>query len=251
MDGAISLPVAFASFFMLPDLPDNTRAWYLNAQVGVSSASCSQVSSSNSLSDNKCHLIGPSTRLEAGGTHWPRPETTLHQGESGQDSVQMACLDPPSHDCVTLNLHFVQRQDPDAELQFWRRGRRRWAAVICFLPKSTQEPKIHDRADQQLSHGHGCSHGRFRTALCLDRRRSSQWRKMARHAILGCKFCFGGSNATSAVFSVLTMLCFTDHQSHLLDLALRVEHPGRLALGLLHTDGTSHCTGATDLDMGE
>ncbi|KAI1625641.1 major facilitator superfamily domain-containing protein [Exophiala viscosa] len=30
MDGIISLPIAFASFFMLPDFPHNTRAWYLN-----------------------------------------------------------------------------------------------------------------------------------------------------------------------------------------------------------------------------
>ncbi|EXJ80605.1 hypothetical protein A1O3_06888 [Capronia epimyces CBS 606.96] len=30
MDGVISLPIAFASFFMFPDLPYNCRAWYLN-----------------------------------------------------------------------------------------------------------------------------------------------------------------------------------------------------------------------------
>jgi len=29
MDGVISLPIATAGFFMIPDLPENSRAWYL------------------------------------------------------------------------------------------------------------------------------------------------------------------------------------------------------------------------------
>ena len=33
MDGVISLPVAFAGFFFIPDLPEMTRVWYLNKTV--------------------------------------------------------------------------------------------------------------------------------------------------------------------------------------------------------------------------
>lgn len=33
MDGVISLPVAVSSFFFLPDLPHNTRVFYLNKEV--------------------------------------------------------------------------------------------------------------------------------------------------------------------------------------------------------------------------
>lgn len=33
MDGVISLPIAFGSFFFLPDSPDTTRAWYLTKGV--------------------------------------------------------------------------------------------------------------------------------------------------------------------------------------------------------------------------
>jgi ACS family pantothenate transporter-like MFS transporter len=31
MDGVISLPICLAGFFLIPDLPENTRAFYLNA----------------------------------------------------------------------------------------------------------------------------------------------------------------------------------------------------------------------------
>ena len=33
MDGVITLPVAIAGYFFLPDLPDNTKAWYLKPEV--------------------------------------------------------------------------------------------------------------------------------------------------------------------------------------------------------------------------
>jgi len=33
MDGVISLPIAFASYFLLPDFPFNTRVFYLNENV--------------------------------------------------------------------------------------------------------------------------------------------------------------------------------------------------------------------------
>ena len=33
MDGIISLPICIAGYFMLPDLPENTRAFYLNEKV--------------------------------------------------------------------------------------------------------------------------------------------------------------------------------------------------------------------------
>jgi ACS family pantothenate transporter-like MFS transporter len=33
MDGIISAPICIAGFFILPDLPDNTRAFYLSGSV--------------------------------------------------------------------------------------------------------------------------------------------------------------------------------------------------------------------------
>ena len=33
MDGIISAPICLAGFFLLPDLPENTRAFYLNDNV--------------------------------------------------------------------------------------------------------------------------------------------------------------------------------------------------------------------------
>lgn len=35
MDGIISAPICIAGFFLLPDLPENTRAFYLSEDVGV------------------------------------------------------------------------------------------------------------------------------------------------------------------------------------------------------------------------
>jgi hypothetical protein len=33
IDGVISLPVALAGFFVLPDVPEISRVWYLSEQV--------------------------------------------------------------------------------------------------------------------------------------------------------------------------------------------------------------------------
>jgi len=35
VDGVISLPIAIAGFFVLPDVPEITRAWYLSEEVGL------------------------------------------------------------------------------------------------------------------------------------------------------------------------------------------------------------------------
>lgn len=33
VDGIISLPIAIAGYFLIPDMPENTRAWYLTREV--------------------------------------------------------------------------------------------------------------------------------------------------------------------------------------------------------------------------
>jgi hypothetical protein len=33
VDGIISLPIAIAGFFVLPDVPETTKAWYLSEEV--------------------------------------------------------------------------------------------------------------------------------------------------------------------------------------------------------------------------
>lgn len=35
MDGIISAPICIAGFFLLPDLPENTHAFYLSESVSV------------------------------------------------------------------------------------------------------------------------------------------------------------------------------------------------------------------------
>ncbi len=47
-------------------------------------------------------FVGQSTRLGEGGAKWPRAQTTLHKGESSQDPITMAYLDPPSHTHVCM-----------------------------------------------------------------------------------------------------------------------------------------------------
>ena len=37
VDGCISLPVAISGFWVLPDLPEITRAWYLTKDVSLQS----------------------------------------------------------------------------------------------------------------------------------------------------------------------------------------------------------------------
>ncbi len=36
-DGVISLPIAIAGFFVLPDVPEISKVWYLSKTVSVSS----------------------------------------------------------------------------------------------------------------------------------------------------------------------------------------------------------------------
>lgn len=51
MDGIISLPICIAGFFLIPDLPENTRAFYLTEDVSTNSSSIGAEYSS-------LHLIG-------------------------------------------------------------------------------------------------------------------------------------------------------------------------------------------------
>lgn len=36
VDGIISLPIAVAGYFIIPDMPQNSRAWYLKKEAGSS-----------------------------------------------------------------------------------------------------------------------------------------------------------------------------------------------------------------------
>jgi hypothetical protein len=40
VDGIISLPIAIAGFFILPDVPEITKAWYLSEEVCATHAPC-------------------------------------------------------------------------------------------------------------------------------------------------------------------------------------------------------------------
>jgi ACS family pantothenate transporter-like MFS transporter len=40
IDGTISLPIAVAGFFLFPDFPRNTRAWYINENVRINITHC-------------------------------------------------------------------------------------------------------------------------------------------------------------------------------------------------------------------
>jgi hypothetical protein len=53
MDGVISLPVAFAGFFIYPDFPSNTRVWYINEKVAIASLIQYEIFSNMSFSQDK------------------------------------------------------------------------------------------------------------------------------------------------------------------------------------------------------
>ena len=88
IDGVISLPIAIAGFFVLPDVPEISRAWYFSKAVSV-------------LIDL---LFGPIADVRRGigirkeksaarGSSAARP---LHQGEGQEDLDFMAHLRPQS-----------------------------------------------------------------------------------------------------------------------------------------------------------
>jgi ACS family pantothenate transporter-like MFS transporter len=70
MDGIISAPICIAGFFLLPDLPENTRAFYLSEDVGT--YPCTARTKSNNDQDRS---LGKK-RMEAVGRA-PRQKLTL------------------------------------------------------------------------------------------------------------------------------------------------------------------------------
>lgn len=96
MDGVISLPIAFASFFMLPDFPHNTRAWYLKESVRYHGRHT--VSPFTEMGP----LLGHSIESKTNGAHWACTKTTLHESQGGQNLHKMAYLGPAADDDVSI-----------------------------------------------------------------------------------------------------------------------------------------------------
>lgn len=65
MDGIISLPIAIAGFWMLPDLPENTRAFYLTAEDA-------------DMARKRIKDIGRAPRSKLGWSAWKRVFARWH-----------------------------------------------------------------------------------------------------------------------------------------------------------------------------
>lgn len=107
MDRVISLPIAAASFFVLPDYPENSRVWYLNEGVSTELPICTR----------ELLLIrftGQGNRQKKDGTRRPTEETAIHEEESAENLELMAPVDStPSHLVSSALIH---------HLSIYRRG---------------------------------------------------------------------------------------------------------------------------------
>ena len=96
VDGVISLPIAIAGFFFLPDVPGTSRAWYLTNEVRAS------VSWTTKL------LLtlqsGSSIFCETNGIRGPQAESSIHKEKSQKDSGVLAYISANSALCARHQL---------------------------------------------------------------------------------------------------------------------------------------------------
>jgi hypothetical protein len=78
IDGAISLPIVVAGFFLFPDFPHNTHTWYINENVRVNFIHCAAFSDIRAfLGQGDCQNSSAVGRSSA--------ETAFFKSESPQD----------------------------------------------------------------------------------------------------------------------------------------------------------------------
>lgn len=74
VDGTISLPIALAGYFVLPDMPDTTRAWYFTPEVCLSANSFPCALPNNST--------GKATRHQTHGSRRSQHSGSIHESKS-------------------------------------------------------------------------------------------------------------------------------------------------------------------------
>jgi hypothetical protein len=94
MDGVISLPIALAGYFMYPDFPHNTRAWYINENVRAMSPIPHKTFS------NLDSLLGQGDCKSA--SRKSTADTTLYESEGSQDLQVVAHIHPASFTPVSF-----------------------------------------------------------------------------------------------------------------------------------------------------
>jgi hypothetical protein len=96
VDGIITLPIAIAAFFVLPDLPENTKAKYLTAEVGTSVY--------DTTSGMLTRSSGDQNEPSSNGSRRASQASALHKGEAQEDLHVMALVGSRGMLCVSFSL---------------------------------------------------------------------------------------------------------------------------------------------------
>lgn len=95
VDGIISLPIAVAGFFVLPDVPEIANPWYLSKTVRF----YSQLSDKG-LVLNDWLYQGGRPRSETHGVRRQKASRAVHRGKTQEDLFLVAYLSPDAVICV-------------------------------------------------------------------------------------------------------------------------------------------------------
>jgi ACS family pantothenate transporter-like MFS transporter len=131
IDGVISLPVAIAGFFFLPDVPETSKAFYLSKDVSIYSAS-------RSFSIAKA---GAGIRVwkEEDAARGPRAEKALHQSEVQEDFVFVAHL--PSKSIIRVSNTATKGLTKLTHARCFNNGAAGAAPVFAQFLKDSKHPK--------------------------------------------------------------------------------------------------------------
>ncbi|KAL8793243.1 MAG: hypothetical protein Q9195_004179 [Heterodermia aff. obscurata] len=132
VDGVISLPIAIAGFFFLPDVPEISRAWYLTKEVRA----IFKATTKFKLTPES----GPSICSEANGIRGPQAERSIFQEKSQEDPDVLAYISANSALCAS---HLVVKE-AQARLTYSRlfnNGAAGAAPVFAQYLKDSKHPK--------------------------------------------------------------------------------------------------------------
>lgn len=141
MDGIISLPIALAGYFFIPDVPETSRAFYLNEDVGGP-----QRYKKPSI-EADVRTLGTSIFQEENAARRSQASSPVYQGEDLEDTDILAYLRSYGALCVSKKFlshlescHGMARTKPNTH-SFFNNGGSSAAPVFAQFLKSSKHPK--------------------------------------------------------------------------------------------------------------
>ena len=140
VDGVISLPIALAGYFFIPDVPETSRAFYLSEDVGTPFRT-----DSSNVETELCPL-GSSIFQEENAARRAQTASTVHQGEDTENIDILAHL--CTHSALRVSMTLFRLLEPEyiegagtEKYRFFNNGAAGAAPVFAQFLKDSKHPK--------------------------------------------------------------------------------------------------------------